>query len=91
MIEKLSLDGELTTGQKYNLAPIKAECVRQMAAGARHSAVAQVRGISPALLGRWQHQVLEAAEPSSAERDKIKPLRTALKRGEMECEMLKKS
>jgi len=36
--------------------------------------VARTQGISPALLGRWQRQALEAAVPSSAERDEIKQL-----------------
>ena len=48
-----------------------------------------VQGISPALLGHWQRQVLEAAEPSSAERAGIKQLRAALKRVGMERDMLK--
>ena len=56
----------------------KAECVRQVAAGARQSDVARVQGISPALLSRWQRQVLETAVPSSAERAEIKQLRAAL-------------
>ena len=61
-----------------------------MAAGARQSDVARAQGISPALLGRWQRQALEAAVPSSAERDEIRQLRTALKRVEMERDSLKK-
>ena len=39
---------------------------------------------------RWQRQALEAAVPSSAERDEIRQLRTALKRVEMERDSLKK-
>ena len=54
-----------------------------MAAGARQSDVARAQGVSPALLGRWQRQALEAAVLSSAERDEIKQLRVALKRVEM--------
>jgi transposase-like protein len=46
--------------------------------------VARVQGVSPALLGRWQRQALEATVPSSAEHDEIKHLRAALKRVEME-------
>ena len=38
--------------------------MRQVASGARQSDVARARGISPALLGRWQRQALEAAVPS---------------------------
>ncbi|WP_369810642.1 transposase [Hymenobacter cheonanensis] len=46
--------------QKYTPA-FKAECVRQVAAGAR------AQGLSPALLGRWQRQALaEAAAVQSA-------------------------
>lgn len=45
----------------------------------------------PALLGRWQRQALEAAVPSSAERDEIRQLRAALKRVEIERDILKKS
>ncbi|WBA44348.1 hypothetical protein [Hymenobacter canadensis] len=43
------------------------------------------------MLGRWQRQALEAAVPSSAERDEIKQLRAAFKRVEMERDMLKKA
>jgi len=53
-------------------------------AGARQTDVARAQGILPALLGRWQRQVLEAAVPSSAERDEIKRLRVEFKRVEME-------
>ena len=49
----------------------KAECVRQVAAGARQTDVARAQGISPALLGRWQCQALEQAVPSRAERAEI--------------------
>ena len=89
MNEKLK-PGELpTTRRKYTLA-FKAECVRQVAAGTRQTDVARAQGVSPALLGRWQRQVLEAAVPSSAEREEIKHLRAALKRVEMERDILKK-
>ena len=77
MTEKSNLGGGPSTRKKYTPA-FKAECVRQVAAGARQSDVARAQGISPALLGRWQHQALEAAVPSSAERAEIKQLRTAL-------------
>lgn len=40
--------------------------------GGWQSDVSRAQGISPALLGRWQRQALEAAVSSSAERDKIK-------------------
>lgn len=76
--------------KKYTPA-FKAECVRQVAAGARQSDVARAQGISPALLERWQRQALEAAVPSSAERTEINQLRAALKRVEMDRDMLKKS
>ena len=52
--------------------------------------MARAQGISPALLRRWQRQALEAAVPSSAERAEIKQLRGALKRVEMERDILKK-
>ena len=83
MTEKANPGGLPATRKKYTPA-FNAECVRQVAAGARQSDVARAQGISPALLGRWQRQALEAAVPSSAERDEIKQLRTALKRMEME-------
>ena len=62
-----------------------------MAAGTRQSDVARARGISPALLSRWQRQALEAAVPSSAERAEIKQLRAERQRVEMERDILKKS
>ena len=79
------------TRQKYTPA-FKAECVRQVAAGARQSdVVARAQGIWPALLGRWQRQALEQAVPSSAERQEIKRLRAEWKRVEIERDMLKKA
>ncbi len=89
MTEKSNLGGVPSTRKKYTPA-FKVECVRQVAAGARQSDVARAQGISPALLGRWQRQALKAAVPSSAERAEIKQLRAALKRVEMERDMLKK-
>ena len=56
--------GGLPTIRKKYTPAFKAECVRQVATGARQSDVARVQGISPALLGRWQRQALEAAVPS---------------------------
>ena len=90
MHEKLNPGGLPTTRRKYTPA-FKAECVRQVAAGARQTDVARAQGISPALLGRWQHQALAQAVPSSAERERIKRLRAELKRVEMERDILKKS
>lgn len=52
--------------------------------------MARAQSISPALLGRWQRQALEAALPSSAERDKIRQLWAALKRVEMARDILEK-
>ena len=52
--------------------------------------VVRAQGTSPALHGRWQRPALEAAVPSSAERDEIRQLRAALKRVEMERDSLKK-
>lgn len=89
MIEKQHPGGLPATRKKYTPA-FNAECVRQVAAGARQSDVARAQGISPALLGRWQRQALEQAMPSSAERDEIKHLRAELRRVEMERDMLKK-
>jgi transposase len=89
MTEKLNLGGLAATSKKYTPA-FKAKCVRHVAAGTRQSDVARAQGISPALLGRWQCQVLEAAVPSSAERAEIRQLRAALKCVKMERDMLKK-
>jgi transposase len=89
MTEKSNLGGVPSTRKKYTPA-FKAECVRQVATGTRQSDVARAQGISPALLGRWQRQALEATVPSSAEREEIKQLRAALKRVEMERDILKK-
>ena len=83
MTEKSNPGGAPSTRKKYTPA-FKAEGVRQVAAGARQSDVARAQGVSPALLGRWQRQALEAAVPSGAERAEIKQLRAALKRVEME-------
>ena len=88
MTEKLNLNGLPATRKKYTPA-FKAECVRQVAAGARQTNVARAQGILPALLGRWQREALAAAVPSSAERDEIRQLRAALKRVEMERDILK--
>ena len=89
MTEKLNPGGAPSIRKKYTPA-FKAECVRQVAAGARQSDAARAPGISPALLGRWQRQALEQAVPSSAERAEIKRLRAELKRVEMERDILKK-
>jgi len=89
MNEKINPGGLATVRKKY-MPAFKAECIRQVAAGARQSDVARAQGISPALLGRWQRQALEQAVPSSAERDEIKRLRAELKRVEMERDILKK-
>lgn len=90
MTEKPPIGGQPATRRKYTPA-FKAECVRQVAAGARQSDVARAQGISPALLGRWQRQALEQAVPSSAEREEIKRLRAELKRVEIERDILKKA
>ncbi len=90
MTDKKLADGPPVTRKKYTPA-FKAECVRQVAAGARQSDVARAQGISPALLGRWQRAALAQAVPSSAERDEIKRLRAELKRVEIERDILKKA
>ena len=89
MTEKLNPGGLPTIRQKYTPA-FKAECGRQVAAGARQTDVARAQGISPALLGRWQRQALEQAVPSDTEREEIKRLRAELKRVEMARDSLKK-
>ncbi len=89
MNEKLNSGGVPTTRRKYTPA-FKAECVRQVAAGARQTDVARAQGISPALLGRWQRQALIQTVPSNAERDEIKQLRTELRRVEMARDIFKK-
>ena len=89
MTEKLNPGGLPATRKKY-MPAFKAECVRQVAAGARQTDVARAQGLLPALLGRWQRPALEQAVPSSAERDEIKRPRAELKRVEMERDMLKK-
>ncbi|HEX8350481.1 MAG TPA: transposase [Hymenobacter sp.] len=81
--------GPPLTRKKYTPA-FKAECVRQVAAGARQTDVARAQGLSPALLGRWQRQALAEAVPSSAEREEIKRLHAELKRVEQERDILKK-
>ena len=53
MPDKLLSNGLPLTRKKYTSA-FKAECVRQVAAGARQTDVARAQGLSPALLGRWQ-------------------------------------
>ena len=50
MTEKPNLGGLPTTRKKYSPA-FKAECVRQVVAGARQTDMARTQGISPALLG----------------------------------------
>jgi transposase len=89
MPDKITQSGSPLTRKKYTSA-FKAECVRQVAAGARQTDVARTQGLSPALLGRWQHQALAQAVPSSAERDEIKRLRAELRRVEQERDILKK-
>ncbi|MBC8082089.1 MAG: transposase [Hymenobacter sp.] len=72
--EKLN-PGRLSTTRKKYTPAFKAECVRQVAAGARQTDVARAQGISP---GRWQRPALEAAVPSRAE---IKRLRAGISAG----------
>ena len=91
MTEKLNPGGTLPATRKKYPPVFKAERVRQVAAGARQSNVSRAQGISPALLGRWQRQALEAAVPSSAEYDEVRQLCAALKRAGMERAILKKN
>ena len=88
MTEKLNLGGLPTTRKKYTPA-LKAECVHQVAAGARQSDVARAPGISPALLGRWH--AWRCQRLSSAERAESKHLRAELRRVEMARDILKKA
>lgn len=74
--DKTILSGPWLTRKKYTPA-FKAECVRQVAAGARQTDVARAQGLSPFLLGRWQRQTLAKAVPSSSKRKQIKRLRGA--------------
>jgi transposase len=90
MPDQKPVDGPPVPRKKYTPA-FKAECVRQVAAGARQSDVARAQGISPALLGRWQRAAMEQAVPSSAEDEEIKRLRAELKRVETERDILKKA
>ena len=89
MSNKTLPSGSPLTRKKYTPA-FRAECVRQVPAGARQSDGARAQGLSPALLGRWQRQALKAAVPGSAERDEIRQPRAAFKRVEMERGILKK-
>ncbi|GAB3636727.1 hypothetical protein GCM10027422_23170 [Hymenobacter arcticus] len=65
MPDKTLPSGSPLTRKKYTPA-FKADCVRQVAAGARQTDVARAQGLAPALLGRWQRQALAEAVPSSA-------------------------
>ena len=76
------------TRRKYTAA-FKAECVRQVTAGARQADVARAHGISPALLARWQRRGALAA-PDRAEAAEIARLRAELRRVEQERDILKK-
>ena len=55
MPDNSNSSGSPLTRKKYAPA-FKAECVRQVAAGARQTDVARAQGLSPALLGRWQRE-----------------------------------
>ena len=68
MTDNSNPNGLPLTRKKYTSA-FKAECVRQVAAGARQTDVARIQGLSPALLGRWQRQALAEAVPSAASRE----------------------
>jgi transposase len=53
MLDKPISSARPLTRKKYTSA-FEAECVRQVAAGARQTDVARAQGLSPALLGHWQ-------------------------------------
>lgn len=55
--EKAVSGGHAPTRKKYT-PTFKAECVRQVAAGARQSDMARSQSLSAALLGTWQRQAL---------------------------------
>ncbi|MBC7446661.1 MAG: transposase [Hymenobacteraceae bacterium] len=74
--------------RKYT-AGFKAECVRQVTAGARQADVARAHGVSPTLLARWQRLALTV--PDRAETAEIARLRAELRRVEQERDILKKS
>ena len=57
MTEKLNFGGLPATRKKYTPA-FKAECVRQVAAGAWQSDMTRAQGLPSALLRRWQRQAL---------------------------------
>ena len=74
--------------RKYTAA-FRAECVRQVSAGARQADVARAHGVSPTLLARWQRLAAHAA-PDRAEQAEIARLRAELRRVEQERDILKK-
>ena len=76
------------TRRKYTAA-FRAECVRQVIAGARQADVARAHGVSPTLLARWQ-RLAAAAAPDRAEQAEIARLRAELRRVEQERDILKK-
>ncbi|MGI4741233.1 MAG: transposase [Janthinobacterium lividum] len=53
MPDNSNSSGPPLTRKKY-MSAFKAECVRQVAAGARQTDVARAQVLSHALLGRWQ-------------------------------------
>jgi transposase len=65
MPDKPIPSGPPLTRKKYTPA-FKAECVRQVAAGARQTDVARAQGLSPALFGRWQRQALAEVKATSS-------------------------
>ena len=74
--------------RKYTAA-FKAECVRQISAGARQADVARAHGVSPTLLARWQ-RLVAAAAPDRVDQAEIARLRAELRRVEQERDILKK-
>ena len=74
--------------RKYPAA-FKAECVRQVSAGARRADVARAHGVSPTLLARWQRLVSLSA-PDRAEQAEIARLRAELRRVEQKRDIFKK-
>lgn len=75
--------------RRKHTAAFRAECVRQVTAGARQTDVARAHGIAPTLLARWQH-LARGAAPQAAEQAEIARLRAELRRVEQERDILKK-
>ncbi|WP_375436371.1 transposase [uncultured Hymenobacter sp.] len=72
MAGKLNSGGLPTTRKKYT-PTFKAECVRQVVAGARQTDVARAQSLSPALLDRWQRQAARASRAQQRGSGRLAP------------------